>query len=193
MIDVKIATKAVTERLKKLNQQLPYITAVSLTKTAQNVQKDMIDHTKKRFTIRKPWVDKGKFAIRITPAKKTNLIAKIWNDAPFMQIHEEGGEKKAKGKYVAIASANVKRNKKDLIPQGQRPTQLIDKGAFKVTSKNNVALLLIRKGRKGIQYLYSFLRNVRLKPTWNFKREALNSAGKHWRKNFDNILKDIMK
>lgn len=192
MINIKTDTKKLEYYLRGKKTEIPFATAMALTKTAKDVQSDMIEHTKQRYTIRKPWLEKGKYSIRTTPAKKNNLTAKVWNDAPFMMLHEKGGDKMPKGKYIAIPTADVKRNKKDIIPEAQRPRTLIDKGAYKAITKKGTALLLMKKGKKIVKYLYSLIEKATIKPTWEFEKTARKSAEKHWAKNMMEALRQVL-
>ncbi len=72
----------------KTNHNLAF--AKALTFTAEKVQQQLVPHTEEQFTIRKPWLSRGKYSIRKTPATPDNLVASVWNDAPWLVGQEEG-------------------------------------------------------------------------------------------------------
>src|SRR4051794_5148248 len=82
--------------------QVPFALAKSLTKTAQNRQTAVRDAIGDgRFILREPVFIRA--GVRIEPATKTNLVARIKDIDAFMQLQETGGQKVSRyGKLLAI-------------------------------------------------------------------------------------------
>lgn len=86
----------------KVQRELPFATALSLTWTAKDAQEQVKDDLPDDFTIRRPWVAKG---IRIKPARKSarlaSIAAKVGSVDDFMALHQTGGKKTGRGGRVA--------------------------------------------------------------------------------------------
>jgi len=184
-------TRELKAKLKKQREEIPFATALALTKTAQDMQFDIIKETKKRFTIRKTWLEKGKYAVRITPANKRTLTAKVWNDAPWMQSFERGELRKPKRESFAVPTDQVKRNKRDIITRSNRPKQLTR--SFKIRTRQGNEILLIRRGKKVVKYVYSLIKSAKINPQWKFVETGTRSARKNWQKNINIALTKVLR
>lgn len=169
-VSMEILTSGVEAALAKLEQikkQTAYATAVALTRTAQDIQQDVLERTPNLFSIRGSWFKKGgRFGVRLDPARKDSLQARIYNEAPWMVGHETGEQRKPKGQHRAIPLDNVKRTKRDIIRAGQRPRAL--KNAFVQTLKSGTPLLFQHVGKKGLRAMYVLIKKAEIKPTWHF-------------------------
>ena len=185
-------TKQIRKQLSNLAREIPYATAVSLTKTAQDVQKDLIEHTKRVFTIRRNWLEKGKYAIRITPATKLTLQSRVWNDAPWMNLFEEGGTRKPQKRFFAVPQAEVKRNKKDMITKSNRPRNLTR--SFLIKQKDTNRLMIFKRvSKKKIKFMYALSPDARIKSMWDFVKTGTVSIRRHWEKNVNEVLQKLLK
>lgn len=154
---------------KDILRNLNFGHAVGLTKTAKEGQEAVKAEQKQRFTIRNKWQDFGPFAIRIKPATRDNLKAEIGTAADFLLAHEEGRDKTPRGANIAIPTDQVRRNKKLIIPKGQRPKGLGAKVFVLQTKKGPVLAQRIKKGkRKGLIVLYGLEKKARIKKTETF-------------------------
>ncbi len=124
-----------------------FITAKSLTKTAQAVQTKVKEHIKNTFVQRKK---SGGFenSIRIKPATKQNLQAEVYTMAGFASLQQTGGINKAKSGRLAIplydniAEVKNKRRAKDV------------KDSFLIKLSGGGFAIATRKG-KGLRILYA--------------------------------------
>ncbi len=112
--------------------QLPYATAVALTRTAQNVQDVLRQRLTRQFTIRNGWVARG---IQVQAASKRDTLrrmnAVVGSLDPFMERQELSGRKKGRtGRDVAVP-LDIRRNKRDRTPPGKWPKALLRKGGRK--------------------------------------------------------------
>jgi hypothetical protein len=131
----------------KINKQIDFGTAVGLTKTAKEGQTAVIGALKGSFTLRGTWFQpSSKVGIRIKPATKTNLKAEITTAADWILKQIKGGQYfPFKGNMLAIPTENVRRNKRMIIPRGQRPLRL--QKAFVIKTAGGASILFQRKGR----------------------------------------------
>lgn len=111
----------------KLLKNVKFGIAVGLTKTAKDGQKASQDAIRSTFTVRGNWWQQSnKFGIRITPAKRDELVAEVKTAADWLAIHETGGRKEPRGRNLAVPTDNVKRSKRQIIVKAQRPRNLKD-------------------------------------------------------------------
>lgn len=147
-------------------RQLPFATAVALTKTAQEAQKEVVDGLGDKFTIRTGWAKpSNKFGIKIKAAKKTNLVAEVGTDADWLEKFETGKDKLPRGRNLAIPTANVRRTKRDLIQKSQRPNALRAKRTFVLkTRSGNVLFQRKFKGKRAqLVALYNLEKRARIR------------------------------
>lgn len=150
---------------KKIIRQINYGTAVGLTKTAKEAQGAVIGALQGTFTLRGSWFQPGnRFGIRIKPATPADPSAEVRTNADWLLPHEEGKNKTARGGNIAIPTDQVRRNKRLIIPRGQRPRGLGAKAFVLQTKKGPVLAQRISRGkRKGLVILYGLKPSVRIR------------------------------
>lgn len=182
---------SVKKYINNVPNQLNYGISTGLNKTAEHMRESEISAAKNIFTIRGTWwKPKSAFGFNVKYAKKGNLTAEVYTRADWLDLHATGGIKTPKGSNLALPSIDVKRNKKDIITQSNRPKNI--KGAFKinVTTKTGKKVSAIAKkvGRgknKRIVIMYWLEKSAKIKKAYDFF-----AIGK---KVFDrNIKKDII-
>ena len=152
-------TSNVADTIAQLNarrDQVPFATALALTRTAQEARLEVQRELPTRFTVRTPWVAKG---VRYTPANKTDLTATVSDIDPFMRIQETGGEKVSihhrvfdYGDYLAVP-LDARRSKRDVVRKEDWPKNLI--APFILTAKDGRKYLAVHtfakkfRGHKG--------------------------------------------
>lgn len=126
--------------VEKIIKNLNYGTAVGLTKTAKEGQAAVVGSLGSTFTLRGNWWQQSnRFGIKIKPATRDSLQAEVRTMADWLEIHEKGGTKTARGGRLAIPTENVRRNKKQIIARANRPAALRGKRTFVLqTSKGPV-------------------------------------------------------
>ena len=150
-------------------RQSDFGTAVGLTKTAKQAQDAVVSSLRSTFTLRGNWFEqRNKFGIKITPARKDKLQAEVKTAADWLEAHEEGTDKTGQGR-LAIPTDQVRRNKRMIIPRGQRPKGLASKAFILETKKGPVLAQRLMKGkRKGLIILYGLEKTVKIKKRSTF-------------------------
>lgn len=128
-------------------KQVKFATAVALTNTAKDGQKEVISTLEQTFTLRGKWFQQSnKFGIKIKSAKKDDLQSAVYTNADWLLTHETGDDKLPRGNSLAIPTDNVRRNKKDIVIRSNRPRNV--KNSFVLISKKTGhKILFTRKGR----------------------------------------------
>jgi len=172
--------------LRAIAKQIDFGTAKGLTDTAKAAQKASIAAIKSTFTTRGNWMEpSNRFGVRVTPARRDKLTAEVHTAADWLKPHETGEDKRARTGNVAVPTDQVRRNKRMIIPRGQRPKGLAAK-AFKLQTKHGVVLAqrLKRGKRKGLIVLYGLEPSVKIKRQSTFY-EPIEKAVK------DNLRQNI--
>lgn len=151
-------------------KQVNFGTATGLTKTAKEGQAAVVGALKGTFTLRGNWFQQSnKYGIKITPARKDKLQSEVKTAADWLEPHEEGRDKHAQGGRVAVPTDQVRRNKRMIIPRGQRPKGLAAKAFILQTKRGPVlAQRLVKGKRKGLIVLYGLENTVRIKKRSTF-------------------------
>lgn len=100
----------------KINQ-IPFATALALTKTAQDAQLEVRRGLKSHFTIRNNFVEKG---ILFSAAKKDTMTAAVFSRDDFMVLQEKGGTKTPRGRSISVPMDS----KSGIVKRGKRPRDL---------------------------------------------------------------------
>lgn len=172
-------------------RHVPFALARALTMTAKDAQGDVKDELPRRFTIRNNWVPNG---IRIRPATKTAPEAIVGSLEPFMQRQETGGVKRARSHSRVAVPVNAKRNKREIIPRGQRPGALKGKPKVFLMKTASGAGIMRRVGKKRypLQILYWLKRGVQVKPRFGFQGTTGTTVRERFGPNFVEALSSAM-
>jgi hypothetical protein len=123
--------KEVQDEFRSINaDQIPFATALALTRTAQDGQKDIQDVVlPTRFTLRRgPFMRAG---IRIRAATKANLVAIVQDIHSFMELQETTGLKTPTyGRALAIPLRGARPTMTALIKDDDRPHAVMQRGGF---------------------------------------------------------------
>lgn len=146
MISVESDLKRAIEKLRTLAelQQVRFAAAKALTQTAIEVQRDVRAEMPGRFTLRRQWIVQG---IRVERATKASLQSAVFSRDAFMGLHEFGGQKDPRKRFIAIPTRAVKRTKTDVIARRDRPGALGDRA--EVIERDGNKWLALKKGRRG--------------------------------------------
>lgn len=172
-------------------RQINFGTAKGVTDTVKQGQKAVWDALDSTFTIRNKWPRVGPYAIKIKTANKnaTPISGEISTAADWLKPHEAGTDKKAQDGRLVVPTDQVRRNKRMIIPRGQRPKGLAGKAFVLETKKGPVLAQRLTKGkRKGLIVLYGLEKTVKIKKRSTFHepiQKVVNSSLK------DNIRKGI--
>jgi hypothetical protein len=166
----------VSLNIQNIGRQLPFAISKALNSTAEKIRTDTLQGAKAVLNIRGSWSNpRTKFGFNVKPSTKANLTAEIYTNADWMVMQEDGGIKTAKG-LIAIPTAEVRRNKKDIITKGNRPKMA--KGAFKVTMKDGKQFIAKRVGKgknKRLVILYWLEKQANIKGVYKFHDIGMNT------------------
>jgi hypothetical protein len=185
----------------RMAKQLPFAAAKALTQTAKDAQKDILGGLPDHFTLRGNWFNpSNKFGIKIQPATKTDLVARVGTMADWLIIQEEGGTKKPRGSNLAIPTENVRRNKKDIIQKSQRPRALGSKAFIlkikRAGANQGHSIIFTRKGkgkRSELVALYNLTKQAKIRRNSGVIDPGLKSIVQNLNRNFMNALEFAMK
>lgn len=190
MLNFKMEVTGLKEVSRFLNdlqkKQIPFATAKALTDTANQARDEIVKHLQDKFTLRTAWwKPRTRYGINVQAAKKTSLTAEVFTRAPWMALQETGGMKTPRGRNIAIPSSFVKRSKRDLITQANRPRNL--KNSFIARSKSGQETIFQRIGRgrdRTIRPMYFLEKRAQIEPAFQFAQTAQRVANERWAKNF---------
>jgi hypothetical protein len=180
--NVKEFTRGLTRKQKT---QVPFATARALTWTAQDVQKAIIEHIPRAFNVTKKWwLKQQPTGIKIRPANKTNLSARVYTNAHFARLQEEGGTKRpAKAANLLVPTSKVPKSRRK---SGGAAVMLKQKKTFS-TRKG----IYRRKGPKKssvVEMLFARTKTAHIQPRFGFKRTAIKTVRARFKRNFKRSL-----
>lgn len=147
--------------LKSLPRQLNYAAAVATTRAAKEGQAASISAIRGTFTTRSSWYQpSNQFGVKVKPATKDNLEAEVSTRAHWLALHETGGVKRPRGKYLAIPTANARRSNNLAIPRPRRPRNL--RRPFVVKTRSG-PVLFERQAGGNIQAMYHLEPRARIR------------------------------
>lgn len=150
-------------------KQVPFATALALTRTAQDAQFEVRRQLPSRFIIRNSWISQG---IRITPATKSTLESAVYSKDDFMVRQETGGTKTPiSGSSIAVPEA-VRTNKRGIVTAANRPRALLNKPRTFIATIGGVRGIWQRttKKRKPLRLLFALVPSVRVSARFGFEK-----------------------
>lgn len=171
MLSVKTKMISNVPSAAELYKQIQFGTALGLTRTAKAAQAASVDAIKGTFTVRGRWFEQGnRFGIKVRPATPAKMQAEVSTLADWLDAHETGTDKQARSGRVAVPTDQVRRNKRMIIPRGQRPGALRGKNTFVLDTKRGPVLFqrLTRGKRKGLVALYGLEKSVKIRKQSTF-------------------------
>lgn len=183
ILSIAVDTKAVTAAVKGIrDDQIPFATALALTRTAQDVQAEIRRQLPQRFTIRNSWVSKG---IVISKATKRQLYAIVRSRDDFMVLQETGGTKAPRGRHLAVPQG-IRGSDREIVTRGKRPrAALRKKRTFVATIRGKEGIWQrTTKKRNPIKMLYTLRPTVPVKARFGFHDTAERTAQQRFEENF---------
>ena len=171
---------------ESVRKQIPFATAVALTRVAQGAVNEVRGTLPRKFNLRSHRLPKG---IQMNRAEKKdwpNITADVGSKDDFMVLQETGGIKKAKsGSHVAVPTRLVKRTKGGKIRKAQKPSSImVKKGAIKTSSH----IIRKRTKRNPLALMYTLKSAVRIKPVFGMEETVVQHSratyGKHFKREF---------
>lgn len=188
MIEIKVEDNLAdfNRRLTQLEKkEMPYATAVALTRTVQDAQSAIISAIPHIFkTTKKWWLKQQPTGIKITPAKKIRLLASVYTSAFFAALQEAGGVKTPhRGKNLAVPSDKVPKSRRK--SGGARKT-LDMKRTF--ATKRGIYRKKGGKKKPIIEKQYTFSRTAIIPKRFGFKRIAAKVTARRFKQHLEREL-----
>lgn len=174
-------------------RQLPYATAVALTRTAADAQAFVRRGLPGAFHLRRSWVLLG---VRIVAARKSDGLARMQSVVGHrdeeMVRHVTGEDKRPRGQYLAVPIyddiSRVKAGHKPVPARGKRKP-------FRIRFRSGHEGVARRVGRPRlpIELLRSFESLARIDERWDFPGEVAHVARArllpHWRRAMEEAIR----
>jgi hypothetical protein len=197
MINITFKVEGIDGLLRKLDiarKQIPFATALALTKTAQQAQQDVTAELPRIFDRPNPFTQR---AIGYTRASKVDLTAKVFiraKQAAYLQRQITGGTRLPRGKGLALPAnapidqfGNVRRawlrqvkNRKDVFSGtvGGVP------GLWQRTGKG---------GARGLKLLLAYEPRAEYTPRFDFAGLVKQSVQRHLQRNVRDAVAQAMR
>lgn len=183
MLVVTSNVRQVSKWLSRVErQQVPFATAVSLTRTAKDAQTNLEKRLGRVFDRPTPFTRR---AIAIRPARKTRLVARVLVkdiQARYLLLQETGGVRRPQRRALILPSA-ARRNQYGNLPRGAVKRMLARPDTFSGTVAG-VAGIWQRKGRR-LKLLVAYEGRAVYRPRFGFRDTAAKTA----RARFDHHLR----
>lgn len=178
-------------------RNLPFASALALTRTAQAAQSAVRKDLPNKFTVRRSWIVQG---IQITPASKSDwpaLKAVVGSRDEFMVLQETGGTRKGLGgRRIAIPTKAARPNPRAVLARSKRPGALLAKPKtfFKDTESGKGSVFQRGNGSKRVRKALFLLRpEVKVKARFGFGETVAGafqaSYGQEFEKAMDQAIK----
>jgi hypothetical protein len=191
---------------KAARKQVPFATAVALTRLAQAGQTRYRSELPKKFELRSAWTQRG---ILIKPARRSdwpNVRSEVGSRDDYMAMQEEGGTKRPrKARNLSLPGkrfARKLRGASGRIPSSRRPKQLLaKKKTYYLTqlqsgkSKGMQAILKRRKGahdRTRDRVVYIYRPQGKIRPRADFRPIVTRRAQELYGPIFDRVLRQAL-
>jgi hypothetical protein len=185
------------------SDQVPFATALALTRTAQEVQRAERGQLGAKFILRqRAFMTSG---IRIEAATKRKLMAVVKDIHAFMAKQEEGAIKIPFGKYLAVpVVGGARKSERANIRPEDMPHAVMEQGGiirdyrgFAVMFRINKAVpTWTRRGgrRRGrLVPMYVLAPKARVEPRYGFEQTAEKVANATFEKNFSDAFNRAVK
>lgn len=179
-----------------LGKQLPFAIARTLTQTAKDGQSEVLKTLDNKFTLRGNWFKPNTpIGIKIRAAKKTDLTAEVGSNFDALEKFETGKDKVPRGEHLAVPTANVRRNKRQIIQKSQRPGALRNKRTFVLQTKHGLVLFQRKfKGKRSfIVALYNLTRRAKIRKNSPVFEPVERIVKANLGNNFLKAMEDAMK
>ena len=197
MADVKVDASAFLSSLGKTERnQIPFALAKTLTEAAKHGQRRVRKQTREAFELHTEFIPSQ---VLVTPAKTADAkmnraysAVRGSDKIGFMTIHEEGGVRKPMGRAMAVPTFTAQKQIPNLRTRTGRvnpkfmPKRLLEgwpPGTNRgYTSDEGILFRRLRKKDKEAFPFYTFERDVRLKPAWEFESTIRGGITGPWMK-----------
>lgn len=194
-VQVRTTAPAIVAVLRELTlKQVPFATAVALTRVAQDGRAEVVRRMPEHFKVRSQRVLKG---VTIEPAKKAdwpNPTAKVGLLDQFMAVHVTGGDKRPEkgARHIAVPTRLVVRTGSGKVPARLKPRTLRDRPDVFLEQQKIVQRSARRRGQaknlggKGI--FFSLVTEAHITASWPMPGEVEKKAGETYGSHFEREL-----
>lgn len=195
-LHVNVATNApaLAKHLRELGKsQIPFATAVTLTRLAQAAQAANRARLPQVFHLRRSNLG-GRLKVvraekRDWPYPRAILGFGQRGVDEFWSLQELGGTKRARGGRVAVPSSLVKRTASGKVRTAQRPRAILEKkGGFE-----KEGAILGRFGRSKARVFYFLRSRVKIKPTLGARQTSTDVSRRLYATTFDRELRTAIR
>lgn len=187
------ATSSWIRHIRK--QQLPFATAVALTKSGNHVARESGAAIGDHFTVRKKMLRRSLVSTRANKKDwpKVQAIVHLKEWAEFMADHVTGETRRPQGgaSRMAVPTSLVKRTRSGKVYKTHSPRHLRDKKGTTVTGINGTTVIKIRRGpraKKRAGIFWTLHSRVKIKADWPVEDDASKSFSRHYRREFQVAL-----
>ncbi len=199
-VEIRVSTTAPAVRtaLNDLaRRQLPFATAVALTRVAVDSREEVARRLPHHFTIRGPRVARG---VQVDPARKTdwpNPAARVGTRDEFMALHVMGGVKRAQrgATHVAVPTRLIKRTATGAVPARLKPRPLRSRDDVFLEDRRirrrfgaRARLDVPVRNLGGVGTYFTLVREARIRPTWPMPTEVERVVGSTYEDHFHREL-----
>lgn len=177
-VSVKFETAQFARYLNRVQRkQLPFATAKSLTDTAFDARKHVVDVSWPRAVT----VRNRRFmgaAMRVEKATKRTLTARLFDKLgrASVGLHATGGTKRPRGRSIAVPTKHVNRTGSGRVRKSQTPRAVLSSSkGFKTRLRSGDEAILQRQGGKKsrrVKVLYTLHPSARIRRRFPFERDV---------------------
>jgi hypothetical protein len=173
--------------------QIPFATAVALTRVAQDAREEVVSKMPEHFTVRSKRVLAG---VKIDPARKADwprCFSRVGTLDQFMALQVTGGVKRPQkgAAHIAVPTRLIKRTATGAVPGSKKPRRLRDRkdvflDAQKIRQRFSARQVLDVRAANlgGVGTFYSLVREAKVPPIWPMPAEVERSAGSTYEAHF---------
>lgn len=174
-----------------LDRQLQFAAATTATAIAKRGQEEAIDEIRDQFTTTNPWyLPTNFFGVHFTPATVAKPRSQVHTNAYWLKDHETGALRTPhEGDFLAVPTEAIQPNRRQAIPQSQRPKNLRD--AFILRTGRGPKLFERINGR--LLAVYNLVRTVRIQKRSTIVEPTIRVAEKEFAPTFYTKLLEATK
>jgi hypothetical protein len=178
--------------------QIPFATALALTRTARDARQALKDGLPSHFTIRTKFTASR---LRFEPATKRNPVAYVGHLADYMRLQAEGGDKPSAGTLLGVPTAKLRSEAPKGVVRARgkySPKRLLTKkrrreGYFVKALSASGSVGLFRKigeshASSRLELLYVLAPRVRVDERWPFLETVEATVAERWEPNAKKAL-----
>lgn len=178
LIDLRFDAVPLVSFLERdVQKQVPFATALALTRTAALTQDAIREDLPRHFTIRSTWISKG---IRATRAKKSRLVAEVGSRDAFMARQVFGGVKESVDGGLVAVPREIRKTPEQRTTRARWPGRLLSKRNHFIAPLPSGDLGVFRRMRSGLRLLYVLTDSVEVERRWPFFELAWAEIHREW-------------